>query len=210
MTSGSSMLMFKGSIPIITRAPEPSDIQWVNCEKSFSYLRILGIFIITFTIICISFGIITGLQAIQFVLRDCSTTIVSLTAAFLQILTSIVLVIINAVLWVLLKFMLNYEYNHTQTNKIVSLMNKTFLASWVNIIIIPIIVNYVIYDEYYGSIGIAGFVFDYQMIALAVSLPLVLLNPVEILRVLIIKVRCFRNYFIRLLYRKRDKESIEI
>lgn len=87
-------------------------------------------------------------------------------------------------------------------------MNKAFLATWVNIIIIPIIVNYVIYDEYYGSIGIAGFIFDYQMIALAVSLPLLLLNPVEILPVIAIKVRCIRNYFIRLLYRKRDKDNL--
>lgn len=57
-------------------------------------------------------------------------------------------------------------------------MNKAFLATWINIIIIPIVVNYVIYDEFYGSIGVAGLVFDYQMIALAVSLPLFLFNPV--------------------------------
>lgn len=146
MTYGSSMLMFKGTIPHITRAPEPSDILWVNCEKSFSFMRIFGIFLATFVIICISLGIITGLQAIQFALRDCSTTVVSSLAALLQILTSIVLVAINAILWILLKFLLDYEYNHTLTNKIISLMNKTFLATWVNIIIIPIVVNYVIYD----------------------------------------------------------------
>lgn len=145
-TAGSSMVMFKGRIPNITRAPEPSDVLWENCEKSFSYLRIFCIFLATFAIICVSLGIITGLQALQFALRDCSTTEVSQAAFILRILTSIVLVIINAVLWILLKFLLDYEYNHTLTGKITSLMNKAFLATWINIIVIPIVVNYVVYD----------------------------------------------------------------
>ena len=62
--------MFKGGIPDITRAPEPSDILWQNCEKSFSYMRIIGIFFATFVIIMISLGLIAGLTALQVGLRD--------------------------------------------------------------------------------------------------------------------------------------------
>lgn len=92
-------------------------------------------------------------------------------------MTSIVLIIINAILWVLLNFLLDYEYNHTYTEKIISQMNKSSPAMWINTIIIPIVVNYVFYDRYYGADGVAGIVFDYQVTALAVSLPLMVINP---------------------------------
>lgn len=56
-------------------------------------------------------------------------------------------------------------------------MGKASFATWINIIIIPIVVNYVFYGKYYGSEGVAGMVVDYQVAALAASLPLILFNP---------------------------------
>lgn len=48
------------------------------------------------------------------------------------------------------------------------------------------------------------------MIALAVSLPLFLINPVEVLPIIAIKIQCVRNYFIRVFYRKKEEETSEI
>ena len=69
----------------------------------------------------------------------------------LNIAASIALTVVNTVLRVFIKSLLVYEYNHTITNKITSLMGKVFFATWINIIIIPIVVNYVTYGKYYGS-----------------------------------------------------------
>jgi len=132
-------------------------------------------------IILISLGAIAGLRAVQFYLKSHTSTdqesssLVSMK--LFNFLTSIVLIIINAILWVLLKFLLDYEYNHTYTEKIISQMNKSSPAMWINTIIIPIVVNYLFYGKYYGADGVAGIVFDYQVTALAVSLPLMVLNP---------------------------------
>ena len=100
--------MFKGEIPDIIRAPEPSDILWENCEKEFSFCRITGIYIITFVVIMISLGIIAGVQAIQFQLTQATSTQPSTIANVLNILASVVLTIVNAILWMLLKWLLDY------------------------------------------------------------------------------------------------------
>lgn len=78
----------------------------------------------------------------------------------------------------MLEFLLTYEYNHTYTERIISQMNKFSPATWINTIIIPIIVNHMIYDKYYGSDGVSGLAFDYQVTALCISLPMMLINPI--------------------------------
>ena len=113
-------------------------------------MRIFGIYFATFALIMISLGIIVGVQAIQFQLQYNSAG-PSTLGTILNIVASVALTVVNAVLWILLKFLLAFEYNHTQTNKITSLMGKTSFATWINIIIIPIVVNYAIYGKYYGS-----------------------------------------------------------
>jgi hypothetical protein len=60
-------------------------------------------------------------------------------------------------------------------------MAKSSTAMAVNIIILPIIVNYVLRDEYFGASGLAGIVLDYHLTALLVSLPLKLLDPLALL-----------------------------
>jgi len=82
-------------------------------------------------------------------------------------------------------------------------MGKASFATWINIILIPIVVNYLIYDKYYGSEGVAGMVIDYQVAALAASLPLILFNPVEVITNVILKIRCIRNYVIKIKYKKK-------
>ena len=100
--------MFKGKIPEIVRAPEPSDINWENCEKEFSFLRIIGIFAVTFIVIMVSIGIMAGVQAGQVALGNSSTSQPSMLLTILNAIASVVLVVINAVLWVVLTFLLDY------------------------------------------------------------------------------------------------------
>ena len=70
-------------------------------------------------------------------------------------------------------------------------------------------VNFVFYNRYYGADGVAGIVFDYQVTALAVSLPLMVLNPVELVVIAILKIKCLRNYLIRSRYQKTVGEREE-
>lgn len=86
-------------------------------------------------------------------------------------------------------------------------MQKSSFAMWINIIIIPIVVNYGIYDKYFGSEGVAGIAFDYQVTGLAISLPLLIFNPLQIIVRIALKIRCIRNYLIRARYHKRSEDN---
>ena len=153
----------------------------------------------------ISLGIIAGVQAGQVAITNSSNAAQpSAILTVLNVLASLVLVIVNAILWILLQFLLDYEYNYTKTNKITSLVGKACFAMWINIIVVPIVVNYVIYDRYYGVDGVAGMVVDYQIAALAASLPLKLFNPLELVIGIALKIKCIRHWIIRLKYRKKS------
>ncbi len=82
--------VFKGNSIRITRAPEPSDINWLNCELKNSYKRIAFVWLIAFCIICISFGFLT---LIRF-LRSSFSVLQSLS-----ILVSISLQAFNRIIW---------------------------------------------------------------------------------------------------------------
>ncbi len=142
--------MIGGKIPNITRAPEPSDIVWENCENQFSLLRFIGIVVGAALVILIGCSIIIGLEAAKLTLTEESKGTKSTTTSLLSILTAVVLVAVNAILWIVLKKLLHYQYDHTKTSKIVSQMNIVFLAKWANIILVPIVVNYWINNKYFG------------------------------------------------------------
>jgi hypothetical protein len=104
----------------------------------------LLIYFITFVLIMISLGIMVGLEYGQSLIApststvstNSTTTATTTTAGSTQesvstmvnIIVSISMQIINAALWVSLSFLLELEYNHTCTNKIVSQMTKTSVA----------------------------------------------------------------------------------
>ena len=170
-------------------------------------MRILGIYFVTFVVIMISLGIIAGVQAAQVAIGNSSNpSQPSLALTVLNVLASVVLVVINAVLWLLLQYLLDFEYNYTKTNKINSLIGKACFAMVINIIVVPIVVNYVIYDRYYGADGVAGMVVDYQVAALAASLPLKLFNPLEVIIAIALKIKCIRHWIIRLKYKKKSDD----
>ena len=47
------------------RAPEPSDIQWRNCEKKFSYYRLLLVWILNLCIVGASFGVLLLIKELR-------------------------------------------------------------------------------------------------------------------------------------------------
>lgn len=71
-------------------------------------MRIFGIYFVTFVVIMVSLGIIAGVQAIQFRIVLDSGSSPSTLATILNIVASIVLTIVNAVLWIVLKHLLTY------------------------------------------------------------------------------------------------------
>lgn len=86
-------------------------------------------------------------------------------------------------------------------------MTKTSVAMWINIIILPIIVNYFINNRYYGADGLSGIVFDYHISSISVGLIVKLLDPVNLIFKLCISVKCIRNYIIKARYIKRNKDD---
>jgi hypothetical protein len=83
-------IIFKDQYLSITRAPEPSDIDWVNCEKKFDYWRIGLVWGITFAVIGISLGM---LFFISFLRKNIPEL------ANLSILISISLQLFNRLIW---------------------------------------------------------------------------------------------------------------
>jgi hypothetical protein len=110
--------------------------------------------------------------------------------------------VINAALWVSLSILLELEYNHTFTNKIISQMTKSSVAMWINIIILPILVNYFINNRYYGADGLAGIVFDYHISTIAVGLTVKLFDPMSLIIWLGLSIKGIRNYLIKARYQK--------
>jgi hypothetical protein len=213
----SDSIVFKGSIPEIIRAPEPTDIIWENCEQKESLMRMLAIYIVTFILILVSLGIMVGLEFGQSSLKTSTPSTTTATTAstdsseslstIVNILVSLSLQVINAALWTLLSLLLKLEYNHTLTNKIISQMTKSSAAMWINIIILPIIVNYFLNNRYYGADGLAGIIFDYHISALTVGLTVKLLDPLNLIFKFLICVKCIRNYIIKTKYLKKSQKE---
>lgn len=121
------------------------------------------------------------------------------SVTIINIVISLGLQVVNRFLWFALYYILDIEYNHTLTQKIVSQMNKVLFATCVNIIALPIISNYVIRDNIYGSKGLAGMVFDYQISVLGIGLIIKLLDPSNFVKRVFLSIRKIRNFIIRFL-----------
>ena len=95
------------------------------------------------------------------------------------------LLIVNKFLWFSLFYLLEIEYNHTLTEKIISQMNKVLFASSINVIVLPIISNFVINKNLYGSDGLSGMTFDYH-IGVISGLIIKLIDPMFLIKKLVI------------------------
>ena len=168
---------------------------------------------ITFLIILISFGIIVGLEYVQnYVVNNNASTSLATDSnliTVINIITSLVLQVINKVLWFVLFYLLDLEYNHTLTGKIVSQMNKSIFLMCINVIVLPIITNYVFGHKLYGANGLAGIVFDYHISAVTINMLLKLIDPVFLVLTIGLYVRTTRNWLIKFKYRRADASTID-
>jgi hypothetical protein len=123
---------------------------------------------------------------------------------YLNIVISLALQVVNKILWLALFYILDIEYNHTVTSKIISQMNKVLFSTCINIIALPIISNYVLRNNVYGSKGLAGMVFDYQISILGVGIIVKLVDPVNFIKRILLNIRKTRNLIIRFICSKLD------
>ena len=181
-------LLFKGSSIKISRAPEPSDILWSNCEKKFSFKRLILVWLMTFLMISISFG---ALVLIGFLRK----TFPALNS--LSILISISLQLFNRIIWNTLVALVSLENNNTKTDMIVSVMTKSSFAAAINVILLPIITNILLKNNLYGPEGLIGIVLDYQFTSLFMMFNFQALNVPYQIQKITLCIPFIRNYIIR-------------
>ncbi len=109
-----------------------------------------------------------------------------------------------------MNLLLNLEYNHTQTEKIVSQMNKVLFLSTINVIVLPIISNYLIEgrDFVYGNDGLSGFSFDYHVSA-AITVIKGLFSINLIIKFIAIAIKRIRYKIIRYLCRNPQEVNFQ-
>lgn len=211
-------VLFQGNKPKIQRAPEPSDILWINCEKKSSIIRKVIIYVSIFFVVIISFGIQMLLEYFQReVKQDQKKTEEqeSLELTILNYAMSVGLLLVNQFLWTFLFYLLDLEYNHTLTEKIVSQMNHALFASSVNSIVLPILTNLIYNNIYqtnnlYKSDGLSSMVFEYHVSAVVGIITGRLIDPLDLLRKLSIEIHWTRNKIIRYLsYNKLQTLNFE-
>lgn len=86
-------------------------------------------------------------------------------------------------------------------------MEKSIVLSCFNIIIMPIIVNYVFFNKLYGANGAAGIAFDYHVSALTTNLIMKLVGPLEMLLRIALAIKTFRNWLIKFKHRPTAKTN---
>ena len=165
----------------------------------------VGIFMITVAIIIVSFGLLLGLQYLNN--YSSSSGVLGAASQAISLITTIALQIINKVLWLVLYLLLDLEYNYTVTDKIVSQMNKALMAICFNVLVLPFIVYVSIKDQFYGSQGMVGFVFDYHITVITAGLALKFFNPISLIIRLGICIRPLRNSIFRFLRKDYDPNN---
>ena len=178
-------VLFNSNSLNIGRAPEPSDINWSNCEKPHSHLRGAMIWVMTFFILYSGYSLISFVQTLEFV----RTTE--------GVLTSIILQLFNRVIWLEISWLVTYENNTTKTNAIISLMKKSMIAQVLNIIITPVISKFVNDKEIYGNYGLSGMALTYQFVMVLMMIFYYILNPLYLMKYFGLKIACIRNEIIR-------------
>ena len=192
---------FKGHNITFYRAPEPSDINWINAEKKLNGLKVLAVWSINIFLIGLTFG---SLMLYRY-LASISPTLAK--AGFIKI---ILLNLFNRLIWNILNYVISFEDDKTKTESIISVMNKSYVAQSFNIIILPIIMSLVFADDLNGAGGLAGSVHDYQ---LTVFLFMILFNLINIphrITQLLVLFPCTRRLIIKYLCRVTDElDSME-
>ena len=147
-----------------------------------------------------------GLYALSYYFQSQNNQNAATAVQIISIITALALQIVNRVLWTVLQFILDIEYNYSLTLKIVSVMNKALFATCFNVLVLPMIVFVTMRGIPFGQNGLVGFVFNYHITTLTAGLILRLISPVDQIKRIIISVKCVRNWFLKMM-RKTYSES---
>lgn len=178
-------ILFKGKRLVIKRAPEPSDIMWNNCEKNVSVFRSIMIWLSVLMVLYVGYAIISYSQTLPFVRLS------------VGIVASAILQLFNRLIWLILSFLVTYEHNNTKTEAMISLMKKSILAQAINIIVTPMISKFVNGRALYGDMGVSGMALTYQFVMMIMMLFYYIFNPLQLGSMLMLKLKCVRNWIIR-------------
>lgn len=138
--------------------------------------------------VCISFGFLT---LIRF-LRSTFSVLESLS-----ILVSISLQAFNRIIWNTLISVVSLEQNNTKTDNIISIMSKGAFAQAINVLVLPLIFNYVIRVNIYGPEGLISSTIDYHFTFLIMQTFLTFINVPYLFTRITTEIPFIRNYIIR-------------
>ena len=103
-----------------------------------------------------------------------------------------------------------FEKNKTQTENIISIMNKVYFFQCFSLIVLPIIINVAMNDNLDGPDGLVGHFHDYQLVACFFMTLFHIINIPHRIVLLIKHVKCLRRLAIKYFCRVTgDFDNIE-
>lgn len=172
---------------IFSRAPEPSDFNWSNCEIKFSYLRYTIIWAITMLILYTAYALVSYTQTLNFIKSSLSA------------LTSIIIQVFNRIIWISLSYLVTFEYQNTKTDAITSLMKKSIFAQVMNVVLAPMISKFLNDKPLYGENSVSSGSLQYQFIMFFMMFIFYVANPLYYVKLVVISCPALRNRMIRYL-----------
>ena len=142
---------WEGERIIIERAAEPGDVYWENLSVSQSqrFFKTVITYSITFVLLCIVFGIYFSLGLLKGYLEDESdeqseegeSNSFIWYVRIVNFGTSIIAIIVNSVLNWLIRLLSSFEKHMTYTRYHLSVAFKLMTATFINIALLPFIIN---------------------------------------------------------------------
>ena len=163
----------------VGRANEPGDILWENfgLSKGRRILRRIVLFIISLIIIGGSFTAILAIKYLQDKIEIADDSII--LYYIVNILISLVIVIVNAVLRLVLRAFNRWESRTTYTMQESELAFKISIAYFVNIAVVVVITSYIFRNnEIWNSNGMVAIILVFQFISIFSDALVELFNPI--------------------------------
>jgi hypothetical protein len=108
--------------------------------------------------------------------------------------------IVNQILLMSLTRLVKYEYCHTESEELISMVNKTVFTQTMNSIIILLVSDYAIKSKFFGFDGVSGISFDFSISNTIVFIILEYVDAIYLLKQLLLKIKWSRNKSIKIFY----------
>ena len=171
---------FDGGRIIIEKAASPTDVYWENL--SINIIQRLKKMIITYSILTFllwcAFGIYYGLAILKRYIEDeakndssnDSNSYKQWLVRIVSIISSLIVIIINFLLKIAIRYLSSYEKHSTYTRYHLSVATKLMLSTFINSALLPLFIN-IDKDKWFNSSGLATTIF-YNVISISFISPL--------------------------------------